>query len=193
MNLSLPNLHSPFAFAVNKMRATATCGLRLVLVGLLLGSFTYSTTCQSSAVNWQPSPATLACQHKVFNYTEHEENNPLDKPVDFDPSQPLATYGTAFEGVQLQQVQVFSSWTCGNGCDAEPKGQRGTSLLWVPNGATPDAPRVLFVHGGSWMYGSPTTLGYAPFAAKFARLLQVGPHNLYIRQFDNKTNNRCRS
>jgi len=46
--------------------------------------------------------------------------------------------------------------------------KRGRDVLWVPNGVACRAPRILFVHGGSWMYGSPDTLGYGQLVSKLA-------------------------
>lgn len=61
-----------------------------------------------------------------------------------------------------------SEWQCAEGCVDGRKGQRGGDALWVPDGATCDSPRVIYVHGGSWMYGSPFDLGYDQVGAKLS-------------------------
>ena len=43
-------------------------------------------------------------------------------------------------------------------------------LLWGPRGATCESPRLLWIHGGSWEYGSPDTLSYGQLASKLAGL-----------------------
>lgn len=51
--------------------------------------------------------------------------------------------------------------------------ERGQAVMWVPDGVERESPRLLFVHGGGWTSGSPTTDGYAPFGAQMARLFMV--------------------
>ena len=43
-------------------------------------------------------------------------------------------------------------------------------MLWVPEGATCESPRLLWIHGGSWEYGSPDTYSYGQLASKLAGL-----------------------
>ncbi|CAK0833462.1 unnamed protein product [Prorocentrum cordatum] len=53
-------------------------------------------------------------------------------------------------------------------CYDSLKGPRGTDQMWVPDGATCASPRMLYIHGGSWMYGSPFTTGYPQLASRLA-------------------------
>ena len=69
---------------------------------------------------------------------------------------------------------VTKKWECTteNGCyDDDSINPRGAAMLWVPDGVEAGSPRVLFVHGGSWYYGSPWTDGYPTLAAKLAKKL----------------------
>jgi len=61
-----------------------------------------------------------------------------------------------------------TEWTCGKECLDSTKGMRGEDTLWVPVGASCSSPRILWVHGGSWEYGSPLTLSYGQLCAKLA-------------------------
>eukprot|EP00928_Gymnodinium_smaydae_P047309 TRINITY_DN31566_c0_g1_i1.p1 TRINITY_DN31566_c0_g1~~TRINITY_DN31566_c0_g1_i1.p1 ORF type:complete len:590 (+),score=104.13 TRINITY_DN31566_c0_g1_i1:61-1770(+) len=68
-----------------------------------------------------------------------------------------------------------AEWHCGKGCydacpDKETSCLRGADSVWIPKGATCASPRILYIHGGSWMYGSPTTLGYDVLASQLAAL-----------------------
>lgn len=45
--------------------------------------------------------------------------------------------------------------------------------MWYLESANCMTPRVLFVHGGSWMYGSPFTDSYPQLASKLARAAQM--------------------
>lgn len=73
-------------------------------------------------------------------------------------------------GVRSRSVRrPGTEWHCDKKrCWDSVKGRRGDDLLWTPEGATCEAPRVLFIHGGSWQYGSPNTLGYAQVGSKLA-------------------------
>lgn len=53
-------------------------------------------------------------------------------------------------------------------CYDSLKGPRGKDQMWVPDGATCSTPRVMYIHGGSWMYGSPFTTGYPQLASRLA-------------------------
>jgi len=73
-------------------------------------------------------------------------------------------------GVRNETIRrLGAEWHCDKKrCwDSEP-GLRGYDVVWTPEGATCDSPRVLFIHGGSWQYGSPKTLGYAQLGSKLA-------------------------
>eukprot|EP00929_Paragymnodinium_shiwhaense_P070218 TRINITY_DN35549_c0_g1_i1.p1 TRINITY_DN35549_c0_g1~~TRINITY_DN35549_c0_g1_i1.p1 ORF type:complete len:690 (+),score=85.50 TRINITY_DN35549_c0_g1_i1:107-2071(+) len=65
-----------------------------------------------------------------------------------------------------------TAWTCSNytGCYDEQMGARGTDRMWIPDGADCRTPRVLYIHGGSWMYGSPTGSSYDRFGSKLAAI-----------------------
>ena len=139
--------------------------------------------------NVGPSKSTFVCQTAVGR--EYEQSvlsgkfpglsigateTTLDPPLEIDPYAP-APSDAVFEGVQkvtLDPGVVTRSWECteDNGCyDENPINPRGAAILWVPDGVRRGAPRALFIHGGSWYYGSPWTTGYAPFAAKLAKRL----------------------
>ena len=139
--------------------------------------------------NVGPSQSTFACQIAVQNdyYPPAQEQTPLlglevgatesslDPPVFIDPYTPLPDEAV-FDGVErvtLGPGVVTPEWSCSteDGCyDTDnPVNPRGTALLWIPDNAPRGAPRVLFIHGGSWYTGSPWSSGYAPFVAKLAR------------------------
>eukprot|EP00927_Polykrikos_kofoidii_P020290 TRINITY_DN19590_c0_g1_i1.p1 TRINITY_DN19590_c0_g1~~TRINITY_DN19590_c0_g1_i1.p1 ORF type:complete len:508 (-),score=54.86 TRINITY_DN19590_c0_g1_i1:40-1563(-) len=74
-------------------------------------------------------------------------------------------------GVTKESLSRFGSeWFCGDDCLDTKKGPRGSDLLLIPDGATCESPRVLWVHGGSWESGSPDTNGYDVLASKIASL-----------------------
>eukprot|EP00927_Polykrikos_kofoidii_P018148 TRINITY_DN18361_c0_g1_i1.p1 TRINITY_DN18361_c0_g1~~TRINITY_DN18361_c0_g1_i1.p1 ORF type:complete len:522 (+),score=53.68 TRINITY_DN18361_c0_g1_i1:47-1612(+) len=66
-----------------------------------------------------------------------------------------------------------AEWTCAGQCDDAKKGLRGEDLLWIPHGATCDSPRVLWIHGGGWMYENPGSSGYDVFASKISSLARA--------------------
>ena len=121
-----------------------------------------------------PSIATLTCQNKVF--TSGVENNYLgiDQPETIDLDLPIDSQGSAFQDVKLKILDpgtVTPRWT--SGTDQASVVDRGTALYWIPDNAEKDSARVLFVHGGSWVSGSPWSAGYATFAAKLAKRLKM--------------------
>jgi len=59
-----------------------------------------------------------------------------------------------------------TEWNCGPSCGDSQRGKRGADVMWLPEGADCSTPRILYIHGGSWMYGSPTGLGYDNLASK---------------------------
>lgn len=63
-----------------------------------------------------------------------------------------------------------SRWRCDGRCWDDKKGDRGEALVWTPPGSNCASPRVLFLHGGSWEYCSPSTCGYSVLASKIASL-----------------------
>lgn len=74
-------------------------------------------------------------------------------------------------GVRKTVVRrVGVGWWCGKSCYDDKKGYRGDDLVWVPEGATCESPRLLWIHGGSWEYGSPDTYSYGQLASKLAGL-----------------------
>jgi len=67
-------------------------------------------------------------------------------------------------------------WDCRQGCCDGwfgGEGVRGKDLVWTAAGATCESPRILYIHGGSWEYCSPTTCGYDSLASKLASLSQA--------------------
>jgi acetyl esterase/lipase len=126
--------------------------------------------------NVGPSKSTLACPTAVYKDYRDYTGNALDRPLRIDPYAPLQD--RVFNGVQLVTLApgtVTGPWRCTseNGCydDAEDKTPRGTALLWIPDDVPLNAPRVLYLHGGSWWYGSPWTYSYPTFAARLAKKL----------------------
>ncbi|CAJ1390199.1 unnamed protein product [Effrenium voratum] len=74
-------------------------------------------------------------------------------------------------GVRHQEiVREGGSWTCGDGCADELKGERGKDLLWWPQAADCSSPRVLFVHGGGWQRHGPGQASYNVLAANLAEV-----------------------
>ncbi|CAJ1401638.1 unnamed protein product [Effrenium voratum] len=75
------------------------------------------------------------------------------------------------KGVRKQVVRRPGvGWLCGKDCYDDVKGYRGDDVLWIPHKATCDTPRLMWIHGGSWEYGSPDTLSYGQLASKIASL-----------------------
>eukprot|EP00889_Picochlorum_renovo_P008470 jgi/Picre1/35500/NNA_002961.t1 len=112
------------------------------------------------------SNSTVFCQQRVYEDAQNDAYNAINKPLTLDSFDNLEQYGDAFSGVSpvvLQPGLVTPQWV-----DADGK-ERGQAVLWVPDGVERDSPRLLFVHGGGWTDGSPTTDGYAPFGAQMAR------------------------
>ena len=153
-----------------------------LLAGLALGLIVFGQTASGEPTalpNIGPSESTLYCQARVHDDYLNGTEDALDKPVEIDPNQPLDPYGDVFDGLSLVTLPpgtVTPGWKCTerNGCKDDANGiARGTALLWIPDGVSPKSPRVLFVHGGSWYYGSPWTDGYPTFAAKLAKKLQM--------------------
>jgi hypothetical protein len=101
-----------------------------------------------------PSQATLACRTAANK--DKKGDKTLDGPIDWDPSEPLSSYGAAFAGVTphiLKAGTVTPPWTCSKAdCYDLWRGARGDAVLWVPDGVAANAPRrLLYVHGGSWV------------------------------------------
>ena len=63
-----------------------------------------------------------------------------------------------------------TAWHClaAAGCVSN-EGKRGEDFITLPPDATCESCRILFLHGGSWYYGSPGTDGYQALATKLAR------------------------
>ncbi|MCH2170446.1 alpha/beta hydrolase [Myxococcota bacterium] len=122
-----------------------------------------------------PSESTLYCQQRVHDDYLNGTNDAIDQPSDIDPNEPIHPQGDAFHGLSLVTLPpgiVTPAWKCTqtNQCqDDAGDTPRGTALLWIPDGTSNKTPRILFIHGGSWYYGSPWTNGYPTFAAKLAR------------------------
>jgi len=67
-----------------------------------------------------------------------------------------------------------TEWTCGpTDCNSRVQGRRGFDVIWQPLKANCSSPRVLYIHGGSWLFGSPVTSGYAPFASKLSAIMDA--------------------
>ncbi|CAE8589465.1 unnamed protein product [Polarella glacialis] len=74
---------------------------------------------------------------------------------------------------QQRLTRPGTSWTCDapRCSDADSlAGGRGDDLVSAPSEASCASPRILWIHGGSWMYGSPFSLGYDALASKLAML-----------------------
>ena len=71
--------------------------------------------------------------------------------------------------LQRKIARPGTAWPCvpKDGC-VSTEGRRGDDLISVPEDATCDSCRILFLHGGSWYYGSPVTDEYRALAAKLA-------------------------
>ena len=159
------------------MFAARLCPIVILLLG---GILTASTQAEEPTYlpNVGPSNSTYICQTAVHDdYMGTSENgSSIDPPLVIDPYAPPPD-DPAFEGVQLVTLMpgvVTKKWECTteNGCyDDDSINPRGAAMLWVPDGVEAGSPRVLFVHGGSWYYGSPWTDGYPTFAAKLAKKL----------------------
>ena len=72
------------------------------------------------------------------------------------------------EGVRKVTVKrPGTGWFCDKKlCYDDLKGHRGGGTMWIPHGATCGSPRVLYVHGGSWLYCSPETCSYPQLTKK---------------------------
>jgi len=129
--------------------------------------------------NVGPSASTYTCQTRVARDYALGTEEALDPPTEINPALPIQGQGAVFDGVQLVTLppgMVTAAWQCTaeNGCfDDVDDNPRGTALLWIPDGVNRKAPRVLYVHGGSWYYGSPWADGYPTFAAKLAKTLEM--------------------
>ena len=152
----------------------------LIVAVLLFNSSAFSQEPDPQYLpNVGPSEPTYFCQTKVYEDYRNFDDAALDPPIDINPDLPIHEQGSVFEGVELVKLApgtVTPSWECtdANSCydhDMNYINPRGLALLWVPDGVDRDAPRVLFIHGGSWWWGSPWTGGYATFAAKLAKRL----------------------
>ena len=111
--------------------------------------------------------STIYCQQAVYKDAQDSAYNAINKPVNVDNFTDLEQYGETFAGVTpvvLEPGVVTPEWLDSDG------GTRGEAVLWVPDGVSRGSPRLLYVHGGGWLAGSPSTDGYAPFGAKMARL-----------------------
>lgn len=116
-----------------------------------------------------PSFSTVYCQQRVYEDAKEGTYNAIDLPVDVLNVNNLTQYGETFQGVNAVELPpgvVTPPWEDSDGVE------RGTAVLWIPEGVARESPKLLFIHGGGWTSGSPTTDGYAPFAAKIAKIYQ---------------------
>jgi acetyl esterase/lipase len=101
---------------------------------------------------------SLVSRTMDFCYTELEKDDAccMDKTIEPD--------------VQIDTVsRDGTSWTCDPAVCYDTKvGPRGDDQMFIPKGASCSTPRILYVHGGSWMYGSPTTDSYPQLLSKLA-------------------------
>mmetsp|Transcript_22730 Transcript_22730/g.53040 ORF Transcript_22730/g.53040 Transcript_22730/m.53040 type:complete len:508 (+) Transcript_22730:65-1588(+) len=77
------------------------------------------------------------------------------------------------EGVSLHKVKlVGAEWNCDpkNHCWDSVLGDRGVAGMAIPEGASCETPRILYIHGGSWEYGSPFSDGYPQLITRLANL-----------------------
>jgi len=124
----------------------------------------------------RPSPIGLAAKHPGDTEGEYPYSDLISEGVDFcydklvqDPS--CCIDEKYASGVTRRVLDRPSArWECGAGCFDSPKGLRGQDNLWVPDGATCTSPRLLFIHGGSWWYGSPNAMGYAQLGSRLAAM-----------------------
>lgn len=148
----------------------------------LLLEYAYrSGLCPGAPENLGPSFATEDCLEDINAEYNFEGDFNGARPVLFDAS--TAHEFEVFHGVRFARLpagEVTRQWECSEatGChDCDPLNQphqctasRGFAMLWVPEGATADTPRLLYVHGGSWLTGSPVSASYAPFCAMIAKM-----------------------
>lgn len=80
-------------------------------------------------------------------------------------------YGEPVEGVRHTRIRrPNTTWSCDDDwCYDDLGGERGEDIIWWPEGAGCSSPRILYVHGGAWYFGSPNTTGYGTFGAKLAK------------------------
>ena len=140
-----------------------------------------SGICTSDTRQLGADPVTTECQYAV--HAEYNGNGKFNgaEPEIFNASE--AHNYRCFDGITpifLPAGEVTAPWSCtaDNSCgDCDPLGPhpeqcstaRGYAMLWVPRNATATTPRILYVHGGSWLYGSPKSASYAPFCATIAQ------------------------
>ena len=134
----------------------------------LLLEYAYRTgLCEGAPKELGPDFATEDCLEDINK--EYNTGGAFNgaRPVLFDPT--TAHEYEVFRGVRhvrLPPGEVTEQWECSeaNGChDCDEEGsptqcsrERGYAMLWVPDGADASTPRILYVHGGSWLTGSPT-------------------------------------
>lgn len=80
-------------------------------------------------------------------------------------------YGKPVEGVNQRRIRRSNTtWSCdADWCYDDQTGERGEDIMWWPEGAGCNSPRILYVHGGTWYFGSPNSTGYDTFGAKLAK------------------------
>ena len=159
-----------------------TCTCEEAEKSVLAHEFAYrSGICEGSPKDLGADDTTTTCLYAV--HSEYNEGGAFNgaEPEVFNAS--TASQYPVFRGVRhvrLPAGEVTDRWSCSveNGCgDCDPKGatpqqcsdERGYAYLWIPRGANSSTPRVLYVHGGSWLYNSPETGSYAPFCAMIAK------------------------
>ena len=137
-----------------------------------------SGLCPGAPANLGPSFATEDCLEDINAEYNFEGNFNGARPVIFNES--AAHAFPVFDGVTFARLppgEVTAQWECSKatGChDCKPgtpqcSTERGFAMMWVPEGAEKTTARILYVHGGSWLTGSPTSASYAPFCAMIAK------------------------
>ena len=119
-----------------------------------------------------PSPQTYFCQSQAYlsEVVSGAGYLGIDQPETIDPAanmplEKVQDQGHVFRDVTLKVLKpgtVTPAWR-----DSTDE-IRGAALYWVPEKVKKGAPRILYVHGGSWLGGSPWEDSYPTFAAKIA-------------------------
>jgi len=98
------------------------------------------------------SPAEEECIDVIANSKLHRGDKSLAKDV-----------------ARIDMQRPNTEWYCFLlDCIAKEHGKRGADVWFIPKKATCDSPRILYLHGGSWILGSPRTVGMLSYASHLA-------------------------
>eukprot|EP00439_Symbiodinium_sp_Y106_P052094 s2052_g6.t5 len=130
------------------------------------------TACHGAAIERRPSPWPRG----LLSWLSSQQASLGQMSLEFCRAQLLENGSCCLDQIGDRSVLQRSisrpgtSWECiaDNGCVSEPHGLRGDDLLSIPAAATCESCRILFLHGGSWYFGSPTSTGYHVLASKLA-------------------------